>query len=105
MRVQRHEAQEMTGTLAGNGARNRRLVLDREGNVVENSPPRKQGSIVLLEDVDRLGRWRGDDPALEPDLPAEAGISPATICSSVDFPQPEGPTMATNSPRSTVNEI
>src|SRR5262245_24369214 len=33
--------------------------------------------------------------------PALGAVSPATICSSVDLPQPDGPTMATNSPSST----
>ena len=33
--------------------------------------------------------------------PAVAGTSPATIWSSVDLPQPDGPTMETNVPRST----
>jgi hypothetical protein len=30
--------------------------------------------------------------------PAEGGTIPATMLSNVDFPQPEGPTKATNSP-------
>src|SRR5262249_31789160 len=37
--------------------------------------------------------------------PRVAGSSPARIFSRVDFPQPEGPTMATNSPSATLKSI
>jgi hypothetical protein len=80
----------MTGTLAGNSARNRRLVLDREGNVVENAAPGEQRSIVLLEDVNRLGRWRGDDPVLEPDLAARGRDQPRHDLQQCRFPAARG---------------
>ncbi len=38
-------------------------------------------------------------------LPAVAGRSPEMILSSVDLPQPLGPTSATSSPRSTAKEM
>ena len=37
--------------------------------------------------------------------PAEAGRMPDRILSSVDLPQPDGPTTATNSPSPTENEM
>ena len=37
--------------------------------------------------------------------PAVAGRSPEMILSSVDLPQPLGPTSATSSPRSTAKEM
>ena len=37
--------------------------------------------------------------------PVVAARSPATMRSRVDFPQPEGPTSASSSPRSTVKEM
>ena len=40
--------------------------------------------------------------ALEVDAPAVGGSSPATMLSSVDLPQPDGPSRATNSSGSTV---
>ncbi len=39
-------------------------------------------------------------PAMET-VPPEMSSSPAIIRSSVDFPQPDGPTSATNSPSAT----
>ena len=36
--------------------------------------------------------------------PAVVGTSPATRLSMVDFPQPDGPTIDTNSPAPTLNE-
>jgi len=36
--------------------------------------------------------------------PADGGTSPATILSTDDLPQPEGPTRAANSPRATSSE-
>jgi hypothetical protein len=38
-------------------------------------------------------------------LPAVAGQSPVTTFIKVDFPQPEGPTTATNSPCGTVKLV
>ena len=38
-------------------------------------------------------------------VPASTAIRPAITPSSVDFPLPMAPTMQTNSPRSTVNDI
>ena len=37
-------------------------------------------------------------------VPAEAGRRPATIFSSVDLPQPDGPTIAMNSPSPMSND-
>ena len=48
-----------------------------------------------------FGALRGD--AIDEDRIRESGCSnPAIIFISVDLPQPEGPTMATNSPSPTV---
>ncbi len=38
-------------------------------------------------------------------VPAVCSSRPEAILSRVDFPQPDGPTTVTNSPRSTLNEM
>ena len=47
------------------------------------------------------GSWRVTSRPLMRTLPEEMRSSPAMARSSVDLPQPEGPTMTTNSPGST----
>ena len=49
------------------------------------------------------GRVTGGPPRSP--CPSVGGRSPATIRSSVDLPQPLGPTSATNSPRPTAKEM
>ena len=68
-------------------------MLSRDGHV------RVQG--VVLEhhrDVAVLGRHVGDVAAADRDLAALSSSRPAIMRSSVDLPQPDGPTRTRNSP-------
>ncbi len=75
--------------------------LQPDGNVFERGLPGKQR--VGLEQVAGLAIERRKRRAENIDAPDDGAISPAATLSSVDLPQPVGPTMATNSPSATLS--
>ena len=75
-----------------------RGLAQAEGDVVLDRQPGKAG-VLLEHDADAVRDVAGDAAALELDRRRRSATeSPAINSSSVDFPQPDGPTTAKNSP-------
>ena len=85
--------------------RRKRRAAQAEGDVVGDVEP-GQRRIVLEHDADAVGRLAGDRPALRTrSCLRSRACSPAISSSSVDLPQPDGPTTAKNSPRRSSRSI
>ena len=78
----------------------RALDLQPDGDVVDRGLPGKQR--IGLKQVAGLLVEAGQRLFEDAHVPDDGLSSPAATLSNVDFPQPVGPTMATNSPCSTV---
>jgi hypothetical protein len=76
--------------------------LDLEQHVVEGPPPREEDG--FWKTMPRLVCGRSTAVPAIVTVPDVGDSSPAMIMASVDLPQPEGPTMETNSPLPTVND-
>ena len=75
-----------------------RGLAQAELDVVAHVEPGEAG-VLLEHDADAVGNRRADRAAFEFDRrPRSAGVRPAISSSSVDLPQPDGPTTAKNSP-------
>ena len=80
-------------------ARGKRGAAQPERDVVGDVEPR-QRSVVLEHDADAFRRLAARSGVLRTrSCLRSAGVRPAISSSSVDLPQPEGPTTAKNSPR------
>ena len=71
------------------------LELEPECDIVGNGHPREKG--IFLEDHARSGPGAVHRSPLR-ELPAVGREKPAIAFSSVDLPQPDGPSRQTNSP-------
>ena len=77
--------------------------LEPDRDIVERGLPGKQR--VGLKQIAGLAVEAGERRAEDVDaVPADGASSPAATFSSVDLPQPVGPTIATNSPSATDSE-
>ncbi len=78
------------------------LGLEPEGHVLGDREVGKQGVVLKHHpDVAPVRRGAGDVAPVERDPAAIGDTRPATMRSRVVFPQPEGPSSETNSPRAT----